>query len=106
MKIFELEELLGVFEQIPKPNLDSTFMEVCSYPRSRFEEICSRILAFYLQPKNEHGLGDLLISTFLELISKEKINYSKNQIIVLTEEDSKGKRLDLLIHSPDFHNWD
>lgn len=56
--------------KIPKVNTEPTWLEICRYPCNRFEEICSRILAFYLNPNAEHGMKDLWISALLDAINK------------------------------------
>jgi hypothetical protein len=97
---FEL--LVEEFDKLPKIIPQTTYLEICKYPGSRFEEICSRILCFYFKPSNEHGFNDLFLQTLLELISNDKeILYKNDQIEVIDEAYSEKKRLDILIKSPD-----
>jgi hypothetical protein len=102
MDIQSLENLINEFEKLPKIISQPTYLEICRYPRSRFEEICSRILCFYFDPSNEHGFNELFLDSLFELLTKTKIHYRNNQIKVINEENSEGKRLDILIHSPNF----
>ncbi len=98
MNLTEFEQLIKEFEKYPSPVYETTFLDICRYPRSRFEEICSRILAFYIQPSNEHGLKDLVLSSFFELIQEEiQFNFYNEQIIVETEVYIEEKSLDLLV---------
>ena len=45
----KFQAIVRDFSKIPKINTEPTWLEICRYPYSRFEEICSRILAFYLR---------------------------------------------------------
>lgn len=38
----KFEKLLAEFNQIPKVIPQITYLDICKYPGSRFEEICSR----------------------------------------------------------------
>lgn len=98
----EITTLIGEFNKLPKLIQEPTYLEICKYPRSRFEEICSRLLCFYVHPKNEHGLGDLFLSSLLELLSPDKIPFKEEDVKVVCEENAEGKRLDILIYSPTF----
>ena len=103
MKIERIEELLKEFNKLPKKSWDDpTFLEICSYPKRRFEEICSRILSFYFNPNKEHGLKDLFLNSIFEVIGNPDIKYQLEQIKVINEDNAEGKRIDLLIKSPDF----
>lgn len=96
------EHLIDEFDKLPKIVIESTYLELCKYPGSRFEEICSRLLSFYFNPNNEHGFNDLFLTCFLQLIApKQEITYQNRQVEVITELNSEGKRLDILIKSPD-----
>lgn len=100
-KEYQFEELLNEFDKLPKIVLESTYLEICKYPGSRFEEICSRILCFYFDPTNEHGFSDLFLESLLEIIAPQNnIQYRVNEIEVINELNSERKRLDILIKSP------
>ncbi len=102
MKLIEIEELLNEFDNLPKIITQPTYLEICKYPRRRFEEICSRILCFYFAPNNEHGFNDLFITSLLELLTPDKIAINEKNVKVINEENAEGKRLDILIHSTNF----
>jgi len=95
-------KLLKEYERFPKNNNEPTYLEICSYPKRRFEEICSRILCFYFNPNKEHGLRDLFLFSLFELLKENELQYRSDQIKVITEENAEGKRIDLLVMSPDF----
>lgn len=44
-------------------------MEIAGYPH--YENVCSNILKFYLDPTNEHGLKDLVLNSLLKIVDKE-----------------------------------
>ena len=102
MVIQDLVMLMDEFDKLPKLISQPTYLEICRYPRSRFEEICSRILCFFFDPKNEHGFNELFIQSLLDLLPNNKFCFKNNQIQVINEVNSEGKRLDILIKCPDF----
>lgn len=97
-----IEKLIEEFSFLPKAKFEPTYLEICKYPKRRFEEICSRILCFYLAPKNEHGFNDLFLKSLLEILSKEPISFYEEQVKVISEENAEGKRLDILVYSNNF----
>jgi hypothetical protein len=72
-------------------------MEICGYPH--FENVCSNILQFYLDPNDEHGLKDLVINSLLHQIDGEfKFDNDFEKIEIFREHKTNaGNRLDLLI---------
>lgn len=92
----EYKELLSKFESIPKLKRTKTFMEMSGYPH--YENVCSNILAFYLNPFNEHGLRDLMLSALMKATDQEyAIDMSYEGIEINREVSAGKKRLDLLI---------
>ena len=57
---------------------------------------------FYLDPKEEHGLGNLVLKSFLD-IKEIKVNFSEGDEVEIYREEStnKGNRIDLLIKCND-----
>jgi hypothetical protein len=94
--------LNGLKSLPPLRKQEQTFMEIAGYPH--FENVCSNILQFYLQPSNEHGFGSLLLDSLFTLINEnEKVVINGQNIDVRREEStSEGKRIDLVIESDDF----
>jgi hypothetical protein len=74
-------------------------MQVAGFPH--YEVVCSNVLAFYLDPRKEHGLGDLMLRGFLECIAADDhaIPEAKVSREQRTEE---GRFLDLLVETPAF----
>ncbi len=102
MKIKDIEELLFNFSKLHKSNREITFMEICKHPKSRFEEICSRVLSFYIQPSNEHNLKDLFLKSIFQIIEPNNNFLFDEKISVETEVYYEQKYLDLLITSEYF----
>ena len=72
------EKILQQFALFKPNNRKPTFMEVCQYPSNRFEEISSRILQFYLNPQNPHGLKNLFVKSLMEtLIDKTRFEFAE-----------------------------
>lgn len=95
-------EILDEFKSLPNSYPEPTFLELSRYPRRRFEEISSRLLSFYFNPTKEHNLKDLFLSSLFELLKRNEIQFRNDQINVITEDNADGKRIDLVIYSPDF----
>ena len=93
---------MGDFSKIPRFDTGRTWLEICRYPGSRFEEISSRILAFYLDPGAEHGMSDLWISAFLSAIGKAEWYDYRHRVSVRTEEYADGKRVDITAVADDY----
>lgn len=92
--------LEGLKSLPPSQKHEPTFMEIAGYPH--YENVCSNILQFYLQPDNEHGFDSLLLDSLFTLIN-EKVVINGQSIDVRREESTdKGKRIDLVIESDDF----
>ena len=96
------EKLLDGFNKIPKADTSPTLLEICRYPYHRFEEVCSRILKFFLDPKAEHELGDLWLTALLDVTEVLDLHNPMQETTVLTEEYANGKRIDLTILSESY----
>lgn len=99
------KKLLEDFSKIHIPKEEKTFMGICKYPWSRFEEICSRVLAFYFNPNEEHGFRDLWFRALNQCL-KHKDEFCRfHEVRMRLEEptfcvDAKElqkKRIDILI---------
>lgn len=86
-------ELLREFESLP--DISKNIFDITGYPH--YENVSSNILAFYLNPNNEHGLGNLLYSSLMNLSCG---NESQPDIIQIDREVSTKKgRLDIVIET-------
>ncbi len=102
--VLSTEQITHILEDLkslpPSQKHEPTFMEIAGYPH--YENVCSNILQFYLQPNNEHGFGSLLLDSLFTLIN-EKVVINGQSIDVRREESTdKNNRIDLVIESDDF----
>ncbi|CAN5270504.1 hypothetical protein BH24ACT19_BH24ACT19_15830 [soil metagenome] len=84
-----------------------TFMEITKYPH--YENVCSNILAFFLDPEEPHGLGTLMFDAFLAHAGSvaDAGERMDGEISVETEvptdkseaPETRSKRIDVLIMS-------
>lgn len=108
IQVAEFKKLLNEFKAFPQKLVyEPTYLELCSYPRSRFEEICSRLLRFFIDKDGPHGFGSLFIDSLIE-IYRSKFNSNAvfgkaNTLIAETEVKTiNDNRIDLVITSDDF----
>ena len=59
-----LKEIQIIYSKLPVK--EKTFMEVSGYPH--YENVCSNILSFYLNPKEEHKLDDIVVKSLIKTI--------------------------------------
>ena len=96
------EKLLDDFRKLPgRVARPRTFMEIAGYPH--YENVCSNILAFFMDPQESHGLGTLVLDA---LVSAGGIDASEGSISSSVSVDREvttqaGNRIDLLITSDD-----
>jgi hypothetical protein len=103
LSINNIETLLSEFKKIPKYIKEATYLEICKYPKRRFEEICSRILQFFLDPSKEHGFKELFLKSLFEILTTQNnLPNFFSDIDIITEDNAEGKRIDLLIRSKNF----
>lgn len=101
----EYEKLLKEFKKVPIQERKRTFMGICQYPGNRYEEICSRILAYYFNPNEDHGFKDMWFRAFWQCLnvdsSKEYNMPTKISLEVPTSsaDEYQNKRIDLIIET-------
>ena len=95
-------KLLLVYRAIPKERPRRTFMDVAGFPRR--ENVCSNILAFYLNPSEEHGLGDLVLSSFLGMTGTYGQDLPLLDRVTVRREvwTTAGKRMDVVVEHQEF----
>lgn len=77
-----------------------TLLEVTGFHRR--ELLCSRLVAFYLNPQNDHGLGDLLLRALFAVLG-EPLPKLPGKISVDCEVHAEDAgRLDILVDTPQF----
>ena len=72
----KFKQILSGFNALPKINTNPTFMDLCQLGGDRFEERCSQILRFYLDPKAQHNLKTLLLTSLLEAMQMSDVRFS------------------------------
>lgn len=71
-------------------------MEVAGYPH--YENVCSNLLAFYLDPNAEHEMGTLVLESLLDLAPDQTQPVELNQITIEREySTAKNQRIDLVL---------
>src|SRR5437899_6566238 len=96
------EQLLKDFGALPqsKPR-PKTMLEVTRFPRS--ELAYSNILAFFLDPSEEHGLVDLMLRSLVELTRPELASYRLHFAKVKREDRTENnKSIDLVVLGDSF----
>jgi PD-(D/E)XK nuclease superfamily len=90
-------ELFRNFGALPHEKQNLTFMEVSGYPH--YENVCSNILGFYLDPNQQHGLKDLFVTAIFKITE----NFCSTNVQSVTREfGTTGGRLDLLVEGDEF----
>lgn len=99
---FEKDDFLKEINKIYKkiPIREKTFMEISGYPH--YENVCSNILAFYLNPEEEHKFGNLVINALLKVAKNKRQEkcediYLKDLHIYREYITQKGNRIDIVI---------
>ena len=102
VEIDDLYKLIHEFGKIPKPKKAKTFLEICGYPH--YENVCSNILKYFLNPKNEHGLNDLVLNALVKIIDEKfKFDIDFHNINIEREfRTINNKRLDILIQTDNY----
>lgn len=94
------KQILSEFDALPKMNTNPTFMDICQLGGDRFEERCSQILRFFLDPNGQHKLKSLLLTSLLEVAQKSDCHFSTSKTKVITEEmTDDGKYIDITVIS-------
>lgn len=97
----DLEELLTNLKMLPnEEKIDEDLFSICGFPH--YERVASNVLAFFLDNKREHGLGDLFIQSLLSCggIASEELDLNYE---VMTEvQTDKGNFIDLVVESDSF----
>ncbi len=88
--------LLKLFEMVPTSTRGRTFMEVAGYPH--YENVCSNILAFFLDASGEHGMETLMLESLFDLVTTQRHPIDLEGFTIEREyRTSKGQRIDLVL---------
>lgn len=91
-----LDEFGKLPDQIERP---PTFMEIAGYPH--YENVCSNLLAFFLDPQEWHGFGTLVLDALTSAGNLSVVGEQGATNVSIDREVStdSGNRIDLLIES-------
>lgn len=90
--------LKEVHQLPPPPPTQPTIFEITGYPH--LENVSSNVLAFYLQPNNPHGLGNMLLRTLYHVIDYPAHEVEMLDVSIHREETTaKNKRIDIIIET-------
>lgn len=97
----EYFKLLIKFNSFPRIKHRRTFLEISGFPH--YENVYSNILAFYLNPRNEHELNDLVLCALVKLACNN-FEFGKSEHVQLHREfETFGKnRLDILLFTESY----
>jgi hypothetical protein len=95
-------KLLLEFKSLPRIEKKRTFMEIAGY--TYYENMCSNILQFFLEPSNEHGLKDLMLISLIRTVEPNfPLSTYFGEVKITREHVTKAQnRLDLLIQTEDY----
>ena len=98
----DYEALLDRFQVLPgRVERPRTFMEIARYPH--YENVCSNILAFFMDPEESHGLGTLVLDALTSAgnITTADQGVGGNVSVEREVVTRDGNRIDILITSYD-----
>lgn len=94
-------ELLAKFNELPNKKIeDENIFSICRFPH--YEKVTSNVLAFFLDNKREHGLGNLFIESLLSLHDSNASDFDLNYIVETESHTAKGNFIDLDIFGNDY----
>lgn len=94
----EFEPMLSA---IPDVVLPTTFLEIAGYPH--YENVCSNILKFYLNPASkQHNLKDLLLKSLLKAAKQDNLSLSYQNLTIKREYATSTGRIDLVLIGEDW----
>jgi PD-(D/E)XK nuclease superfamily len=93
----ELQSLLNQVSKYIRPQKEKTLFSLGG--RGHYENPVSDLLAFFMDPAAEHGLGPLFLRAFLECLENEDYHQLSLDSVSITREESteNQKRIDLCI---------
>lgn len=102
IKMTDLQKLIDDFNALKiKERSGMTLLEIAKCPH--LENVWSNILAFFLNPNNEHNLFDLILNSVFETADKKVSISNFKSIRVRTEYPTElGNRIDIVIFTDTF----
>ncbi|MFH0822028.1 MAG: PD-(D/E)XK nuclease family protein, partial [Pseudomonadota bacterium] len=98
MEPHEAEALLTAFAGVPRSkSVRPTLLEIAGYPH--YENVCSNILQFFLDPAGPHGLGSLCLDALFRALGKATALPQCSVVVEREVMTNQGNRLDLVVES-------
>ena len=96
-----LETMLADLKTLPaEEQVDEDIFSICGFPH--YERVASNVLAFFLDNKREHGLGDLFIQSLLSLGEVDVEVLDLNYEVQTEVSTDKGNFMDLVVESDSY----
>ena len=98
----DIQKLINDFDELKiKERTGLTFLEIAKCPH--LENVWTNILAFYINPNNEHNLHELLLKSIFQSIDSNVSSTNFKGIKVETEfPTKKGNRIDIVVIADNF----
>ena len=97
----DLERLLTDLRTLPEEEkIDEDLFSICGFPH--YERVASNVLAFFLDNKREHGLGDLFIQSLLACGDIPSEGLDLNYEVMTEVQTDKGNFIDLVVESDSY----
>ncbi len=93
--LMDIEELLVAFRELDHPVPEFTILNIGG--RGHYENATTDLLAFFLDPKQAHGLNRLVLDALLESASLNSAHFKPVGAPLREWTTSKGNRIDLVI---------
>ncbi|MFT6909401.1 MAG: hypothetical protein ACJAS1_006118 [Oleiphilaceae bacterium] len=100
MDIKKLQDLVDKVRQLPIIEREKTVFDIGV--RGHFENPTTEVLAFFCDSSAEHGMGDLVINSFISLLKDNGLDIADTPVYATPEREvvtETGKRIDLLLSS-------
>src|SRR5438128_3626265 len=95
MGIKKLQELFQQIGDLPVPSRETNIFSIGG--RGYYEEPTSDLLAFFLDPSAEHGLGDLLLACLAELLGEAPFPLELEERPIREYATRDQNRIDILL---------
>ena len=97
----DINKLLAEVKAFIQPTTERTLFSLGG--RGYYENPASDLLAFFLNPEAEHGLGALFLQAFLDCMKLNSNDLSFSGVAISRESQTKeGNRIDLVVQGPEW----
>ena len=96
----DYEALIRKARALIKPAAERNIFSICG--RGHYENPTSDLLAFFINPKEEHGFGTLFLRSFLEATDITASSLEMPFSPIREERTDRGNRLDIIVEGSDW----